>query len=154
MINLFRSLMESSLGVTPEIKERFKDDELCRRCGKCCYCATRVKDRMVLLRDLPCKYLTQDANGLAECSIYQQRFTTGFCLKTGTESIKKELYAPDCPYVQGLRNYGGKVELSPEEFEQIKPILRNIFKLFDRIDCVRKSDWDKFIHQTLGLPKE
>ena len=153
MLNLLRDLLAATAGVTPEIKARFRDEGLCRRCGQCCFGATRVKDRMVLLRDLPCKHLRVESEGRTECRIYPRREQTGFCHRLTVDSIRRELFPPDCPYVRGLPRYRGKVELSPAEFEAVKPILRNIFPLVDRPEYIRKKDWDRFLHHTLGLPR-
>ena len=83
-----------------------------------------------------------------------ERELTGWCHKLGAESVKKELYPPSCPYMEGINNYQGKLELPETEFEQIKPILIKIFNGFPRPEYVKKSDWHKFLHQTLGLPEE
>jgi uncharacterized cysteine cluster protein YcgN (CxxCxxCC family) len=153
MARLFRGIVEAAAGITPEIRARFSDESLCRRCGRCCFSGVRVKDRMVLIRDLPCRYLCIESDGLTSCAVYSSRELTGWCHKVCPESIRKDLFAPDCPYVQGLPRYQGKVEISDSEFEEIKPILRDVFKLVDKPDYVRHSDWDRFLHHVLELPR-
>lgn len=152
MIKIFRGILEAATGITDEIKARFDDESLCRRCGLCCYGAVKVKSRMVLLRDLPCKHLGLDAEGKAFCGVYEVRELTGWCHRLTVESIRKELFPPDCPYMAGLPHYRGKVEISGQEFEEIMPILRNLFKIMDKPDYVRAGDWKRFINQTLDLP--
>jgi len=153
MAKLFSGIIEAATGITPEVKARFQEEGLCRRCGKCCCAGVRVKDRMVLIRDLPCKYLHYFPDGRAECAVYARRDLTGWCQNICGESIRKELFAPDCPYVQGLPRYHGKVELSPEEFAEIMPILQSLFKLADKPIYVRSADWNRFLFEVLELPR-
>ncbi len=149
---LFQGILEAVTGIDKEARQRFDDEGLCRRCGKCCHAAVRVYDRLVLLSDLPCRYLAYQDDGKALCTVYYLRELTGWCHKTSTESVRKQLYPPDCPYVQGIPHYRGKVELSAEEFEQIKPVLQKIFKGWPLPRYVTKKSWERFIHQTLELP--
>ena len=151
MIKLFRSLLDAGSGITPEIRDGFSDEDRCRRCGRCCHGAIRVQDQMVLLPDLPCRHLRRQPDGLFSCDVYQIRDLTGWCHRITDESIRKELFPPDCPYVAGIKGYEGKVTLPPEEFETVIPILQKIFDGFPRPDYVKKRDWERFIHQTLGL---
>jgi len=151
MANIFSGILEAAAGITPEIKARFHLEKLCRRCGRCCYSGIRIKNKMVLLKDLPCKHLTYEPAGSAFCTVYQTRELTGWCNKISVESIRKELFPPDCPYVKNLPHYKGKIELSDQKFEEIKPVLRNVFKIMDKPDYVRGTDWERFIQITLGL---
>lgn len=151
MIRLFRGLLEVATGITPRIKARFNDESTCLRCGKCCNCGIQVQDRMVMLKDLPCRHLDYEPGGMAVCVVYPVRENTGWCHKINVESIRKNLFPPNCPYVEGLDNYRGKIELADSEFEEVVPILRKIFKGFPMPEYVKKSDWKKFIRQTLGL---
>lgn len=151
MMKIFRGLLEASTGITPEIKRGFDDESKCRRCGVCCHGAIRVRDRMVLLTDLPCRHLRRGPDGLCSCDVYQIRDLTGWCHRITVESIRKELFPPECPYVREITGYEGKIALPPEEFEAVKPILRKIFKGFPRPDYVKVRDWKRFITQTLGL---
>lgn len=153
ILKIFRGLVEAVAGIPPEVKGRFADESLCRRCGQCCYSGIRVQERMILLRDLPCKHLSYEPDGKAVCLVYPVRERTGWCNKLSVESIRHELYPPTCPYVQGIHHYQGKIELSDAEFEEIKPILRKIFKGFPRPEYVRPSAWENFLARTLGLDR-
>ncbi|HUT54605.1 MAG TPA: hypothetical protein VM658_14540 [bacterium] len=153
MARIFRGIIEAATGITPEIRARFADESLCRRCGRCCLSGVRVKDRMIMIPDLPCRYLRSEPGGKTSCAVYQSRGLTAWCQKVCVESIRKDLFGPDCPYVQGLPHYHGKIEISEDEFDEITPILRNVFKLVDKPDYVRHSDWDRFVHQVLELPR-
>lgn len=153
MSKILRGILEVATGITPPVKAQFQDEALCRRCGVCCLSGVRIKDKIVLLRELPCKYLAFEPDGLASCSVYPSRELTGWCHRVGVESVRRELFAADCPYVQGIPRYGGKIELSPEEFNEIKPILRNVFKLLAKPEYLRLSDWNRFRHDVLGLEK-
>lgn len=145
MAQILRTVLEAVSGVTPEIRARFNDESLCLRCGRCCYSAIKVKDRMVMLKDLPCRFLTYDPEGKAACRVYETRELTGWCNRINVASIRKELFPPDCPYMKDVPNYKGKVEIDDREFERIKPILKNVFKLVDKPEYVRHSDWKNFL---------
>ncbi|MFO8057017.1 MAG: hypothetical protein R6V10_06960 [bacterium] len=151
-VRLFRGILEAVTGIDEQVRQRFDDESLCQRCGKCCHAAIRVRDRMVLLQDLPCRYLSYQEDGHALCTVYHLREFTGWCCQTSVESVRKELYPPDCPYVQDIPHYRGKIELSAEEFEEIKPVLRKIFKGWPRPSYVTAKAWERFIHRTLELP--
>lgn len=152
MIKILRGLLEAATGITPGIRARFADESLCRRCGTCCHGAIRVQDRMVLLRDLPCRHLVRLPDGTCSCDVYALRHLTGWCHRITVESVRKELFPPSCPYMEGIAGYEGKVELSAEEFAAIIPILRKIFAGFPMPDYVRPGDWERFLRRTLGLP--
>jgi len=153
MVKIFRDLIEAGIGITPEVRAGFQEEERCRRCGRCCYSAIRIKDRMVLLEDLPCKYLAFEPDGRASCSVYERRESTGWCHHINAESVRKELFPPDCPYVAPIARYRGKIAVSAAEFEELKPILQGVFHGFPRPEYVRAGDWDRFLHQTLQLPR-
>lgn len=153
MIKLFRDLLEAGSGITPEIRNGFADEARCRRCGRCCHGAIRVQDRMILLEDLPCRHLRRGPDGLYACDVYAIRHLTGWCHRITVESIRKELFPPDCPYVREIKGYEGKITLPPGEFAATIPILRKIFDGFPQPDYVKKRDWDRFLRQTLGLQK-
>ena len=151
MIKIFRGLLDASSHITPAIRKGFTDEERCRRCGRCCHGAIRVQDRMVLLQDLPCRHLRRGPDGLCACDVYPYRDLTGWCHRITAESIRKELFPPDCTYVREIRGYQGKITLPADEFDAIIPVLRKIFDGFPRPDYVRKRDWDRFLQKTLGL---
>ena len=145
MSKLLRGVLEAATGITPEIRSRFSQEELCLRCGKCCFSAIKVKGRMVMLKDLPCKFLAFEPDGVATCTIYAWREKTGWCHRITVDSIRRELFPPDCPYMEGLPHYQGKLELSYREFEEIKPILKNAFRIIDKPEYLRRSDWELFL---------
>lgn len=153
IMRIFRDIMAVTTGITPEIKERFADEGLCRRCGICCHSSIRIKDKMVLLKDLPCKYLIIREDEKTFCSVYNIKELTGWCHRISPESVRKQLFPSDCPYVEGISHYKGKIDLPKEEFEEIKPILKNIFKGLPRPEYVRPRHWDNFIVNTLELPR-
>ncbi len=145
-------IVEAFVGITPEIKERFGKEDLCSRCGECCHASIRLKKTMVLLPDLPCKFLSRLPDGRTYCTVYPIRDLTGWCREISAESVRRELFPPQCPYVAGLANYGGKIKLEGQEFEKLIPDLRKIFKGFSRPEYVREEDWRRFKQKTLGLP--
>jgi len=109
----------------------------------------------VLLRDLPCRHLAREENGQTRCRIYSRREETGFCNKLDRSSVRRNLFPPDCPYLQGIPGYQGKVKLSEAEFESLRPALARIFQDYPRPEAVTKRDWDHFLHEVrqLDVPK-
>lgn len=84
-----------------EIAPRTLDD-LCRRCGQCCYHKAQVGTARVFLPRSRCQYLTDDRT----CSRYHTRLEVPTCLPLN-EALVKELMPDSCPYVDGLRGYHG-----------------------------------------------
>ena len=117
-INLLTDIFRSkrALKIPPEIEQRFKEEELCRRCGLCCYGSVRYKGRLVIIKELPCKYLELDAGGKATCRIYPDRHQLApWCQRVERKTVEAGLFPDDCPYVQGIEGYQGKVLLVGEE---------------------------------------
>ena len=76
-------------------------EDLCRRCGSCCYAKIIVEDEVYCTR-IPCPYLDTDTN---LCTVYQRRFEVNERCLTVEEGIAARVFPADCPYVQGLEGY-------------------------------------------------
>lgn len=150
-LRIFQLFLQPTYEIPPEVEARFADESLCRRCGRCCHSAMRLGGRLVLLKDLPCRHLVWEDDGRACCRIYERREETGFCNKLCRESVERNLFPPDCPYMQGIPGYQGKVEVSEQEFEALRPGLRKIFQGYPRPEAVIRRDWDHFLREVLGL---
>jgi hypothetical protein len=150
-IRLLQLLRQPGYEIPRAVEARFDDEGLCRRCGSCCHSAIKVGGRLVLLLDLPCRYLTRAADGRACCRIYARREKTGFCNKLSRESVARDLFPPDCPYVQGIPRYQGKIAVNPEEFQGLRPDLREIFRDYPQPAAVSARHWRRFRREVLGL---
>ena len=77
-------------------------EELCRRCGQCCYEKERTPRGVVTLRDQPCEFL-DPATRL--CRVYADRFR--LCPRCRRMTLPKALflsYLPaGCGYVRAFR---------------------------------------------------
>jgi len=77
------------------------DEDLCRRCGQCCYAKVIIDDE-VYYTDIPCERLDTKTN---LCKVYDRRFELeGDCL-TVEEGIRLGVFPADCPYVAGVKGY-------------------------------------------------
>ncbi|MEM5947906.1 hypothetical protein WKV44_05055 [Spirochaetia bacterium 38H-sp] len=90
-------------------KGRGNWEELCNRCGKCCYTRSVYPDGTLFIDyDRPCEYLDTDSN---LCTVYERRFEV--CKTCRKVNIFHALFArhmpPDCAYVSFYR-YGGFYE--------------------------------------------
>jgi len=150
-LRLFQSLISPAHKIPPEAEARFADESLCRRCGRCCHSAMRLQGKFVLLKDLPCRHLAWEEDGRACCRIYARREETGYCNQLSRDSVGRNLFPPDCPYMDGIPGYQGKVEVREDEFQALLPELRKIFHDYPRPGAVTQRDWDHFRREVLRL---
>jgi hypothetical protein len=106
---------------------------------------------MILLSDLPCRFLSYLTDGRAMCQVYETREKTGWCYRVNVQSLQKSIFPPDCPYVHGLPHYGGKIKVSDSDFQGLLPVLREAFAGLRCPEFIKIKDWDHFIREVLGL---
>jgi Uncharacterized conserved protein len=94
------------------------DDEreaLCRRCGICCHEKIRFGE-MVVITDVPCKFLDVETN---LCTVYEERFSRQPLCTTAARSAEAGALPDDCPYVGGISKYPAPQLLSDHpEYER------------------------------------
>jgi len=105
------------------IKEKFKDESLCKRCGKCCYQGFVVCGYYIMIPELPCEYLVPDGNGHMICKEYENRGEIDWCNYVNARTIRQGLFPPDCVYVRGVINYHGKILPPGDQEERIRKAL-------------------------------
>ncbi|MHC4713761.1 MAG: CxxCxxCC domain-containing protein [Planctomycetota bacterium] len=76
-------------------------DQLCRRCGRCCYAKIDFEDE-VYYTDIPCPYLDTQTN---LCTVYEKRFDMNPRCLTAEEGIILGVFPADCPYVRDIEGY-------------------------------------------------
>ena len=85
------------------LKWRGRWDELCARCGLCCYARTVLPpDEVIVELSAPCKYLDGDTH---LCSVYENRFRTNpRCrrIHLGKVLFNRSM-PPGCAYVRTFR---------------------------------------------------
>lgn len=131
------------------IREKLRDENLCRKCGKCCHLGFIVDGVFVLCYKLPCKYLKENGDGTYHCVVYENRHRVEWCNPCTEETIREGLFPPDCVYVQGIPNYRGKMELPPDEIKKRKinkKILRQV-KYMPKPEYIRDADWVQFLRE-------
>ncbi len=90
------------------LKWRNNWDDLCNRCGKCCYIRTLDKDgRVRILYSEPCMYLDTKTH---MCTIFPDRFK--ICKFCGKVNLRVALFHPtlpeDCAYRKTFRLWDKK----------------------------------------------
>lgn len=149
---LFKGFKKNTLPPGDEgrkVRERLKDESLCRKCGKCCHLGFIVDGIFVLCPQLPCKYLEENGDGTFHCKVYEDRHKVKWCNPCTEETIKEGLFPPDCVYVQGIPDYRGKIELPEEEMEKRKirkKILRQV-KYMPKPEYINPTDWANFMRE-------
>lgn len=78
------------------------DEELCRRCGRCCYEKIEFKGE-VYYTSTPCEWLDLQSR---LCAVYpnRQKVRPG-CVKLTPRVIAKGILPADCPYVADICGY-------------------------------------------------
>jgi len=127
------------------IRERFNDESACKRCGKCCYQGFVVKGYFILMPDLPCRYLVSDGNGHMVCSEYERRHEIEWCNPANPKTARQGLFPPDCAYVQGIKNYHGKIPPPEGQKEKIRKILYKRVKEMQCPEHLKQEDWLRFL---------
>jgi hypothetical protein len=150
---LFQGFSVQHLRIPPESRERFSDESLCRRCGLCCHSGVTYKGRLILLKDLPCRYLVYESENFTSCMIYERREETGWCNKVSVRNVSKGLFPNDCPYVGGIPNYSGKVVPTEDEFKECLPYLRKVFRNYPQPEYISTPVWNRFLYDVLKLPR-
>ena len=82
-----------------------KWEEICSRCGQCCFNKIIKDDGSVYVTPIPCRYFDIATRG---CKVYHKRFETGEeCIKLTPELVRSAAWLPkDCAYVKLLKNSG------------------------------------------------
>ena len=80
---------------------RASHEELCRRCGRCCY-EKLIIDNHVFTTRKPCPHLDVKTN---LCTVYDRRLEVNPRCLSVAQGIEFGVFPADCPYVQGLRDY-------------------------------------------------
>jgi len=155
-INLLADIFRTrkSLAIPEEIAQKFSDESLCRKCGQCCYSSVLYQDRLTIIPDLPCKYLKKQNENMAICSIYSERQKVArWCNNVTKDTVCKGLFPDDCPYVQNIPGYQGKVMISGQEKERFYLWLSRTFPDQIRPEYISELDWGKFILMLNNLGK-
>jgi len=86
-------------------------DELCRRCGRCCY-EKLIVGFQVISTTKPCRWLDQKTR---LCAAYERRFEVNPQCLTIEQGIQAGVFPADCPYVRGVEGYFAPVEGATEK---------------------------------------
>lgn len=80
--------------------DRYADD-LCERCGRCCYQKLWIEDDIYYLPS-PCEYLDTRTK---LCTVYDRRHVVNPQCLSVENGIKFRVFPADCPYVRNLPGY-------------------------------------------------
>jgi uncharacterized protein len=78
-------------------------EDICKRCGQCCFEKWVEEDGTVHVTPIPCRYLDVVSR---TCKVYHKRFDLDRrCVKLTPEVVRSVNWLPeDCAYVVYLRN--------------------------------------------------
>ena len=128
--------------ITEAHKKRFADESVCNDCGGCCYLSFELGRKTVIVRDLPCKNLRFDDEGKSLCAIYERRLETDYCHRVTPQTVRWGLFPGDCPYVEDIKGYRGKIYL--DEHPEYKERIVEEYGDTERPDFIRARDWRRF----------
>ncbi len=85
------------------IMDEQKWEDICNRCGQCCFNKIIEEDGTVYATPIPCRYFDMATRS---CKVYHKRFETGEeCIKLTPELVKNAIWLPeDCAYVKLLKS--------------------------------------------------
>jgi len=83
-----------------------KHDDICRKCGRCCYRKLWLEDT-IYYTPTPCEYLDTETN---RCTVYEKRHLVNPECLSVEEGIRIGVFPADCPYVKDLPDYTPPVE--------------------------------------------
>ena len=77
-------------------------EEICSRCGQCCFNKIIEEDGTVYTTPIPCRFFDVVTR---TCKVYHKRFETGEeCLKLTPNLVRNAVWLPeDCAYIVALR---------------------------------------------------
>jgi uncharacterized cysteine cluster protein YcgN (CxxCxxCC family) len=143
--------MSKYFKIPREIEARFPDESLCQKCGRCCYGSIPRGGTLIIISELPCRYLVRSDDHTATCSIYGNRHAVAkWCQTVNRKSVNQGLFPADCPYVRGIPNYRGKAALAENDREEFYRWVKDIFDGQPRPDYLAEKDWNLFFER-LGL---
>jgi len=120
----------------------------CERCGVGCHSVVSINGFDVVVEGLYCKYLEDTGEGPVQdlgrgrfrCSVYEDRFRLAPWCGHSDYAKTRGWLREGCPYAVEVGVTGGKIRLSPKEYDLIWPrILREVLM----------TDWfDHVSHQS------
>jgi uncharacterized protein len=140
-----------SYKISPEVEQRFDNGSLCQKCGRCCHGSIHYKGLLVMLPELPCRYLSRVDENTAICSVYEDRNKFAkWCQRVSRESVGNGLFPADCPYTQDIPNYHGKTGLPEDERKKFYDWCKKMFSGQPRPEYLKESDWNALLDK-LGI---
>ncbi|HKL25568.1 MAG TPA: hypothetical protein VJ910_05020 [Desulfuromonadales bacterium] len=90
-------------------------EDLCRRCGRCCFEKVEFRGRVYYTRD-PCEFLDLQTR---QCRVYPVRSKRRpGCIALTPEVAARGYLPADCPYVARVEDYSAPVLVDEQDDEQ------------------------------------
>lgn len=109
---------KKKIHLTPlqQLKQEYKfPEDLCTRCGKCCFFKKELDGGRKMFTSEPCQYLEFLDDGTTKCKVYENRhMVADWCLPLD-QAIVQGCLPADCPYVQNIPNYRAPLELAKKQ---------------------------------------
>jgi uncharacterized cysteine cluster protein YcgN (CxxCxxCC family) len=96
-----------------ELSEKFPEN-LCMRCGKCCFYKKKLDNGLLYFTNEHCKHLEFLEDGTTKCSVYASRKLIEHCLSI-EEAIFLSCLPKECPYIKKVKNYAAPIDLNNKQ---------------------------------------
>ena len=90
---------------------RRSDEDLCRKCGRCCRVKLIAEDEVFVLPET-CPHLDPETK---LCRVYARRHRVNPQCADVRTGITARVFPEDCPYVADVRDYRGPIEVNCED---------------------------------------
>ena len=95
--------------IPAELEPRFSDETLCRKCGTCCNGSIHYQGKLVIIPELPCRFLAPQPDGKVLCKVYDKRQKLArWCQKVSKTSIAKGCFPTTARMLRASQTTTGK----------------------------------------------
>lgn len=109
-------------------KAHVDTEELCTQCGDCCHATLHADNGMVVVPELPCRFLAVKSVGTYHCTVYEDRFHVAPWCRDLMTGMLTGAYPVTCNYTKGFNGYVGGQVLSDKQYELLRPSLQKAIR--------------------------
>lgn len=116
-------------------------ESVCTHCGDCCHASINTGKSIVVVPELPCRFLVAKSDGKFWCSVYADRFQKAPWCRDLLSGALTGAYPTSCNYMRGMEGYNGGILLNKGDYASVRPALQEIIK------GSQNGDLEKAFHQ-------
>lgn len=131
-------------------------ESVCSNCGDCCCASINIGKSIIVVPELPCRFLVIKSSGKFNCSVYEERFAKAPWCQDLLSGALTGAYPVSCNYMKGLSGYNGGIKLTENDYELVRPELQKIIKANQSSELQKafhKEDVQSFIGDDPWLSK-